>query len=291
MEKEIDEENPFIFKKGKMVHYYLLQPDIFDKNYVFLDYETPKSQQQKDFCDKVARYRSGNKEEILLRAYKECYSTKESDEKIVEKANSLKDQFKDYIKSIKLTSMQLVVISPSVNNKLIDIKSKICDHKIAKELIFNEQNSLFGNTEELFIENELEVYWEYNGVECKSAIDRLIIDHKNKVIKLIDLKTSSSFEEFKEKFDEYKYYRQVAFYWMAINYKYPELKDYNMETYVVAINMKEPTEIKVFEISELTLKKGYNEILPLINQLKWHYLNNLWEYPMDYYNGKGTELI
>lgn len=296
LDKEINEDDKsYIFEKGEMVHSFLLEPEEFERNYTFLDYETPKSQQQKDFCDKIARFKKGSREERLLRAYKEAYITKESDDKVLEKAQILEKQFKDYIKSIKLSTKFKKVLSVSMYNKLSDIKVKVFDHKIARELLSNEQNSLFGNNEKLFIKNEFEIYWEFMGIECKSMLDRIVIDHENKVIKLIDLKTTSSFGDFTTKFYEYKYYRQVTFYWFALYHYFMNIginpDEYKKETYVIAINMQEPTEVKVFEISEKTMTEGENEIIDVFNKLVWHFKNNLWDYPEYYYEGKGTEII
>jgi hypothetical protein len=39
-------------------------------------------------------------------------------------------------------------------------------------------------------------------------IDRLVIDETNKVIKLIDIKTTSFISDFKDHFEELKYYKK-----------------------------------------------------------------------------------
>lgn len=300
-DKEIQEDNQFIFEKGEMVHSFILEPEEFSKNYVFLDYETPKSQQQKDFCDHVARYKDKDKFALLLRAYKEAYTSKEKDEVLLEKAKTLANQYKDYIKSIKLSTVKKV-ISKTMENKLSEIKTKLLDHRIARELLFNDQHSLLGDTEKLFISNEFPIYWRHpNGMECKSMLDRIIIDHENKVIKLVDLKTTSSFKDFREKFSDYAYYRQMAFYWIAIKwycnqqlivdskFNASTFNDYKKETYIICINMKEPTEVKVFNVTDHTLNRGLDELEQILPQLKWHFDNDLWEYPKYYYEGKGTE--
>jgi gluconate kinase len=286
--KELDEENKFIYKKGTMVHTYLLEPEVFGKEYVFLDFETPKSQQQKDFCDKVARFKKGNKKEILLRAYRDCYSTKEPDEKVLEKATSLEKQYKDYIKSIKISTIK-IVIPKSSDDKLKEITQEIKNHKVASKLIFGDLDNLFEKTE---VHNEFQIYWKFMNVECKSMIDRLIIDHENKIIKLVDLKTSSTYDEFDDKLFEYDYNRQLAFYWLAI-YNWAKqnniiIDDYKKETYIVAINMKEPTEVKVYSITDKTLNMGLNSIERIMKELEWHFETNNWDYTRDYYEGDGT---
>lgn len=293
-DKEIEEDNKFIYEKGEIVHCFILEPEEFNKNYTFLDYEAPKSQQQKDFCDHVARYKDKLKSNLLLRAYKDVYVSKEKDEVLLEKAEKLANQFKNYIKSIKISTIK-TVLSKNMENKLSDIKIKLMEHKTVRDLLYNDKQNIFNNDENLIIKNEFPIYWTYpNGIECKSLLDRIIIDHNSKTIKIIDLKTTNSFGEFKDKFFEYKYFRQMAYYWLAVKWYFKETKierfdDYKKETYIVAINMKEPTEIKVYTIKEITLNRGLDEIELTMKQLKWHFDNNLWDYPQVYYDGVGTE--
>ena len=134
-------------------------------------------------------------------------------------------------------------------------------------------------------------------MESKFMIDRILIDHKHKKISLVDLKTTSHLSEFKDKFIEYKYYRQMAFYWMAIfwyfKHNLPEknISDYVKETFIVAIGTKDPIEIKVFEIQESTLNAGLLEIDPLMRQLEWHFKEDKWDYTKAYYEGQTTEKI
>jgi len=298
LDKALEEETKSFYEKGEQIHQYILEPKEFEKNYIFLDYETPKSQQQKDFCEAFARAKKGSKEEKLLKAYKDSYAAKESDEKVLEKAEQLAKTYDSYIKYIKLSPMYVSILSNSMQNLLNESRKALLEHEKGKELMYNEQHSTFGNTDELFICNEFEIYWtDISGLECKSMIDRIIIDHKNKKITLIDLKTTSHLSEFKDKFKEFKYYRQMAFYWMAIHWYFKNtftdkiIDEYTKETFVVAIGVKEPIEVKVFEITDRTLLDGLIEITPLLDQLSWHFKENKWDYSKAYYEGKTTEKI
>ncbi len=298
LDKLIEEEEKQYFKYGQQVHMYILEPKEFDKEYAFLDYETPKSQQQKKFCDTYARLKKGTKNEKLLKAYKEAYSSKDKDEKLLDKAIKLTKDLSEYIKYVKIAPMYKSILSSSLMNKLNESKNAVLNHKVARTLVFDEQHNVFGNTDKLFIQNEFQINWEHpeTGLPCKSLIDRLVIDYEHKVIKLIDLKTTSHLSDFKASLIEFNYHRQFAFYWMAIHWYFKNelhlnIDDFEKETFVVAIGKGENIEVKVFNIRQPILSEGLDEIERIMPILSWHWENEKWDYPMRYYEGTGIELI
>ena len=292
-----DESTPSYFIKGQQTHMYILEPEEFDKTYVFLDYETPKSTQQKEFCTKFANLRKGLKDEKLITAYRHAYTTKESDEKVLEKAKNLAKDYQSYIKYIK-TSKVKEVLPNNMLYVLNETKQKILEHKLARKLLYDEENILFGNTDKMFIKNELPIYWKYPELElpCKSMLDRLIIDHEKKEIYMVDLKTTTHMSEFKDKAREYKYQRQLAFYWMALHWYFKnELKldpsEYVAYTYIVAVTTRSPVDVRVFKVMEPTLRDGLIEIEQLMPELKWHFDNDQWDHSKRYYDGDGFEIL
>src|SRR3972149_8199541 len=75
LDKEIEQETKRYFEIGKKIHTKLLEPDEFNKNYIFLDYETPKSENQKKFCEDYITSRARTKDEKLIAAFRSNYST------------------------------------------------------------------------------------------------------------------------------------------------------------------------------------------------------------------------
>jgi len=69
--------------------------------------------------------------------------------------------------------------------------------------------------------SELEIYWEYNGVNCKSKIDKIYVF--DDCILVIDYKTHS--QDFIKNYKNHKYFNQFAFYAKAVEYQF---KDYNL---------------------------------------------------------------
>lgn len=65
---------------------------------------------------------------------------------------------------------------------------------------------------------QVALFWTYKEVECKGILDLVHIDHRTKKIQPIDLKTSgkSVYEFVEGSYLTYGYYRQAAFYDLAI---------------------------------------------------------------------------
>jgi len=138
--------------------------------------------------------------------------------------------------------------------------------------------------------NERVIFFNFLDVDCKAMLDRVIIDHKNKVIRLIDIKTTSNVGEFKHSLEEFRYYRQLAFYWAAIYHEF-KLYDYSKETYIIAIQKGDVPDCRVFNISKDWLSTGLNEIEDLLPKIKWHQDNNKWDHTKEYYDNNGIEII
>ena len=51
LDKEIAQINLSWLETGRQIHMSILEPELFKKSYIYLDYNIPKSQNQKDFCE------------------------------------------------------------------------------------------------------------------------------------------------------------------------------------------------------------------------------------------------
>ncbi len=298
MDGEIENEKKDYFDKGQQIHMYILEPEEFEKEYAFLDYDTPKSAQQKLFCEKCAYLKNGTKNEQLIKAYRSAYTTKEQDDKVLHKAKDLAKRFSEYIKFIKLSKVKKAIVSNSWMEVLDQIKTNTREHKKARELLYNDEHVVFGNSDKLFIQNEFAIYWTYtNGLECKSMLDRFIIDYENKVVRIVDVKTTLSVPDFRESIDKYSYHRQMAFYWLAVYWyfknelKIPLDETWKKETYIIAVGKKTPNDVKVFEFTDTKLNEGFDMIEPIMEQLKWHYDTNNWDHDIRYYHDVLVERV
>ena len=282
--------------KGIMTHMYLLQQEEFKKEYKVLSFETPSSAQQKKFCQD---YISSTAEKPILKAleaFKNNYSTTgKKDEESAAKGLEMALKLKQYIKFLRSESNSIKTMSWAELNGLKTTKENVLLHKKAKELLFREDSDKF------WAKNEFHINWEYkleDGVvyQCKSLIDRITVDEENKVIQLIDLKTTVDTSNFKKSFVEYEYACQMAFYWMAIiwymkNIKEVDLSDWSFETYIVAIKNNSPYDCRVFSISPELLEPEIPKINKTISEIHWHTVNGVWDYRREYYENDGIETI
>lgn len=147
------------------------------------------------------------------------------------------------------------------------------------------------------------VIWKYNGKECKSLFDILIIDHNNKIIKPVDLKTTyDDVLSFPYNYIKWKYYIQASFYSKSLSYlklEYKELFDYKIDLFKFVVissqDSKRPLVYKTTDVDILvgehggylkdgTKIKGFKQ---LIEDMEWHIENEVYDFPKEVYDNKG----
>jgi len=133
---------------------------------------------------------------------------------------------------------------------------------------------------------ELEIFWDYKGVKCKSKIDKLWVDWENRTFTLVDLKsTSKSIDGFKSSFEYYRYYRQMAFYIQAIKERLLEEtgEEFKLnECYIVAVATTRLNEVRIYQIHQEYLDKGKLEWQSLIDRYIHHKESEQWIFPIEY---------
>lgn len=278
-------------EKGTMIHEYILQPEIFWNDYEIADYKVPTTEKQKEFCRLVNESLELLQDNKLSKAYKQVYVTdKMSDEIILVKAKKMYDEYKSYIDSLSKTSKKTITWSDY--RMLEQIKKNIAEHKAAVELLDNQDYECH---------NEFHINWEYHIKEtdytmlCKSLLDRVKIDHVNKRVILIDLKTTSTIYDFKHSVDSFDYYRQMAYYILALTWYFKDLgfdiENYDVEVYIIAISTQ-TYEIRVFNmLDEQVLSNKARVIVSVLSDLSYNFKNNLWDHTREYYEGTGVEQL
>ena len=279
-----------------MIHEYLLQPDEFWKDYIILDFAVPKVKQQKDLCELYYTYKQidplEEDDKLILLAYNTAYSNKKSDEVKLKEAKEILDLYSNYIEYYANKDSKKVISFADLT-MLKQIKENITNHIKANELLTDKPGCESNN--------EFHINWELQVGDwlapCKSLLDRVIFDHINQKIILIDLKTTSDVYNFKHSVEEFQYYRQLCYYLMAISwYMYKDqnidISNYDTEVYIIAIQTNNNYEIRVFNMfNEEELLNSKNIILDTLSELSYHYQTNNWEHTREYYENNGIERL
>ena len=236
-------------EKGTMIHEYILQPEEFWKDYEILDFEVPKVKQQRDLCEYYSSHKLtdplADDDKLLLEAYNNSYNNTKSAEIRKNEAKKIVETYSDYINYLQISTTKKVISFADLN-MLKQIKQNLQEHVAANKLLFNVPTTYTCH-------NEFHINWQYKNIDCKSLLDRVMFDHVNKKIILIDLKTTSDIYNFKHSVEEFDYYRQIAFYlcaitWYMLNELNLNVDDYDLEAYIIAIQTNGKSEVRVFNM-------------------------------------------
>ena len=169
-------------------------------------------------------------------------------------------------------------------------------HVMSNKLLFSE--SVEKENIETF--NEEEIYFKQHDVDCKSKLDRLIVNHDKKTVTIVDLKTTSNqvygtctpldaktgillrdwhTTGFMYSCLQYSYYRQLAFYMQAAASQY---KDYTVEAFIVAVDTKGSYDSAVYKLPSEWIEEGNNEIKCLLSEYSHYKQSNIWSVKQGY---------
>lgn len=315
------EEKNSVLERGTMIHMYILQPEEFQKTYVVWDKSRPTSAQQEKFCQALANTLEIEPDKAILSAYKEAYSTVgKSDDKMLSEGLKIASTLKDYIDFLKANDGR-IMISPYDAQMLDKIKQNVKNHKLAWKLLWPlgrvenapYLNGYFDKDIKLRTEHEFHINWEcptpyevdigqneiekgLYKVQCKSLLDGLTLDFKNKNAIIYDLKTTQKLWHFEESIEQYDYCRQLMYYCMAVQWylKYECDEDpdkWKFDFYIIGIDTTGSYEIRVFKLlnTDISIKK--HDIYYALGEIAWHQANDKWDHSREYYEGDGSETL
>jgi hypothetical protein len=181
-------------------------------------------------------------------------------------------------------------------DNVINTANTLYTHEFSKKWLTANEN------EEVVF--QFPIIWKYKGRECKSLFDIIKIDHVNKVIYPVDLKTSYDHVlSFPVNYFKWNYVLQASFYTDALKYfklQHKELFDYRIDNFrFLVISSQDPFRPLVYKTTEVDIytgkyggrlkHKGYDikgfDIL--INDMEWHLENQMFDYPREIYDSKG----
>ena len=315
--EDVPEEKNAILERGTMIHEYLLQPEEFQKDYVVWDKSRPSSTQQEAFCQALAFSTEIEPNRAILSAFKSAYSTAgKSEDKMLSEGLKIASTLKDYIDFLKANDGR-IMISPWDIKMLEKIKHNILSHKLANKIIWPvEQMKRYSGDgwddvmDEISCYHEFHINWEYKyrdldkstkdyyflTVKCKSLLDGLTFDWKNKKVTIYDLKTTQKLWHFEDSIEQYDYLRQLMYYtmaaeWYLVNECSEDISKWTFEYYIIGIDTTGSNEIRVFKIEPYMVQSRLVAIRDALNAISWHQSTGKWDHSREYYEGDGSESL
>lgn len=292
-----DDEKKY-FRIGAGLDCLLTSPERWDKDFIVVDVVRPYGLMGK-FIEALP---SGLTMDSPIDLYREAYSIagyKMDLNKIIEKFWFNPDHVNYYIATRdKLEGV--TILSKDEYESVVNCKELIMSNNFAREYFV--PTSPYHE-----ILRQTAIYFEYMGEECKALLDGILIDHENKTIQPYDLKTiGKSVYDFPISYTQFGYYRQAAFYMLAILSDTSPVRKYLDSGYkllpfiFVVVESKSTSShpAVIFKTCETDIKAGiyggkigrkwYKGVNELINAYKYHNEHDYWDLPKDLHDNKGV---
>lgn len=189
------------------------------------------------------------------------------------------------------------VVDTSLVDKALVVGNKIKLDSFTED-IFNPPSSIEYLT-------HVPISWSYKigegAILCKSELDIILVDHKEKIIRPLDLKTTYDNESFDYAYIKNAYYLQNAFYREAVRNwaQKNDMEDYTIEpmSFVVGDTSSNNRRPLVYHTSPEDADKGmngfnmrgnhYRGIKELIEEIAWCEQHDIWNCSKDSYDKAG----
>lgn len=285
---EDDEQESKASITGKLVETLLLEPHLFDEKFYMSSVTSAPTGNMLLFVESLLKSYLSNScefEECLKIAYKDS-GYKWAFEKVLEKfSGSDAEIYFNEAKEVRAKNLTVVTVDDISNADRVVAELKTNEFIAPIIGLIGKNNDRY----EILIQQSVNNY-EIDGLELKSLLDIIIIDHKDKVIYPYDLKCTFSVEGF---YSEYYLYRKA--YIQAYLYKEAcnQLKiDRGLDYYRVenlqfivcdSINYMAPL---IYQLSNDDMDDAYNGfeangrkyvgVKNIISDLKWAQENSTW---------------
>lgn len=234
-----------------------------------------------------------NKETILkIVKHNAFWSRTKDEEKLISEFD--KKEFWNYLQVMyDVKDKKVITTLENINAK--EAVNILLTHEYSKHLYFNDYENYY----------QLPFEINYKNFKIKGILDKLSIDHKNKIVYMDDLKTGANKAElFLKSFIDYRYYFQGAIYEMSFDYfcKMFNLKGYTLALFrFIYLGRSEKIPF-IFEftnkwknaaINGFTTKSGYkytglNENL---DKIYFHWKNKMYDCSKEIYENKGCLIL
>lgn len=208
------------------------------------------------------------------------------------------------LKKVTECSEYYAFLQGSTDKLVVDYADDQCVRSMIAQLSHNQTAMRMlelQSSEKFSVYNELPIYWrkviggenvDYEEMELRSKLDRLVLDLSKKTFSIIDVKsTGKHIVDYPESFEFWHTYRQLAFYEDAVSFWLQEAleqKDFTPGNhYIIAVMNKAPHLNRVYKVDKEYIKQGREEYESLLHRILYHRQSGNWEVDMESMENKG----
>ena len=273
---------------GKLIHLLLLQPEEFDKQFVLMPSKLPSAslimvlKNITLYTDEVML--GSVQDDLILDSLKEVglYQSLKDEAKRIAKVRTL--ECEDYYKFASTSDRDVVDQDTFV--KCTESVELIKENKEVFALLQDEPTDFEMDNLEVFNEAYLKCQLGNYDFGLHGYIDRYVIDHDKKTVKIIDVKTTGkTITEFPETVTFYKYWLQAAIYMVLVTKNLEErCADYLISFNFIVIDKY--NQIYDFPVSIKTMNAWGEGLKQTLTMAKFHIEENNYELPYQFLQTK-----
>lgn len=291
--KEKQPEQSKSMLEGSLIHCLLLNPEIFEEQYVIAQTTVP-SDNVKEIIEKVFDIYAQQEEtertelemyqeEILAELVRMNLYQKMSDAvKIGKVVNETGIEYFNFLKSAKGKK----VIDTDTYSRCVDMVEMLRKHEVAKLMGLHAQDD---GTQDVLTEVEISMELDDFPFGLQGHLDNVYINHEKKVIYINDLKTSTrTLEEFSQSVTDYNYWLQAAIY-MRLATRVLGATVKNASDFKFVFNfivVDKFNQVYAFEVSEDTMTDWQIDLQKKLHEAKYHYESRDYSLPYKFVKSK-----
>ena len=274
--------------QGKLIHLLLLQPEEFDKNFVLMPSKLPSDSLRKVlknitlYTDAITLDKVEDK--IILDSLKEIglYQSLKDEDKRVAKVRTT--ECEDYYAFSHHKGVD--VIDQDTLTKCTESVELIKENKSVMSLLSDEPTDF--EMDGLEVHNEAFLSCELDKYQfgLHGYIDRYVIDHDKKEVKVIDVKTTGkTIADFPETVEFYNYWLQAAVY-VTLILKNIGKKEINYKINFTFIVIDKYNQIYDFPVSSKTMNTWGDGLRNILDMAEYHIKQNNYDLPYEFLQEK-----